>query len=121
MLPDRDPAVAVTLTPDAERITARVEGWIDASDNQHATPKRKAVVRKDVRDRAERGQAKYPPWVTALTRRNPGRELREELTDATWYASAMEDLIDYLFKRVDEQDAEIAHLTGEVARLTRDN
>lgn len=75
-LPDRDPAVDVTLTPDAERITARVDGWM-----------------REVRDRAERGQLKYPPWHTATTPRNAGGELREELLDALWYASAAEDQI----------------------------
>ena len=88
-LPENDPGTPVELTPDAERITARVQEWM-----------------RESRDRAERGQMKYPPWVTAETQRNTGTELREELLDALWYASAMED--------------QIAHLFAENARLTRE-
>lgn len=85
-LPDRDPTVDVTLTPDAERITARVDGWM-----------------REVRDRAERGQLKYPPWHTATTPRNAGREGVEEALDLLWYLSAAQD--------------QIAHLTARIAEL----
>lgn len=89
MLPDRDPTVPVTLTPDAERITARVEGWM-----------------RECRDRAERGQVKYPSWHTATTPRNAGREGVEEALDLLWYLSAAQD--------------QIAHLTVRIAELGRE-
>lgn len=88
-LPDRDPAVDVTLTPDAERITARVDGWM-----------------REVRDRAERGQLKYPPWHTATTPRNAGREGVEEALDLLWYLSAAEDQIATLRARIADLERE---------------